>query len=217
MEKEDEERHEITEEQREDYTDERTEYRNAYDAGLERQIVTDELTGLPNRRALVDILGKSLDSLRQSPVSGLKRLNEQPQPPLEEFALLYIDLDNFKIVNDTLGHDQGDVALKETARVLTSSIRRGEVAARLHGDEFAVFLPRTTEEGAVNAAKKILENLNGDATLQKFGIGASIGVRHVGKPDLTEEMTTEALVKDADIRQAEAKRAGKGSVAVYQK
>lgn len=215
----------MTEEEIEDHVDERTEYRNEYDANLERknaelekQAVIDTLTGLPNRKGFMDELEKALASMRQPSVPDKKqRSNEQSVPVLGEFALLFIDLDNFKRVNDDLGHDQGDVALQKTARVLERSIRKGEVAARLHGDEFAVFLPRTDEESATMVAEKILENLRGDSELQNFGIDASIGVRHIGKSDLMEGVIPATLMKDADLRQGEAKRAGKGTVVTHKK
>lgn len=212
IEKEDEERYGITTEDREDYSDERSEYRNEYDKALEGQLNHDELTGLTNRKGLTDDLEKTLKSMRQ-PVRQ-QRLNEQPA--LQEFSLLSIDLDNFKGVNDALGHAAGDSALKKVAEILKYSVREADVVARLHGDEFAIFLPRTNTENARTVAEKILENLESDSELNKFGIGASIGVRHVDKSSLTELITPETLIKDADLQQVTAKQTGKGRIEMHQ-
>jgi diguanylate cyclase (GGDEF)-like protein len=212
MEKEDEERYGITAEETEDYIDDRSEDRNEYDKMLEGQIVHDELTGLTNRKGLMDDLEKTLKSMRQ-PVRQ-QRLNEQPA--LQEFSLLSIDLDNFKGVNDALGHAAGDSALKKVAEILKYSVREADVVARLHGDEFAIFLPRANTENARTVAEKILQNLESDSELQRFGISASIGVRHIDKSSLTELITTETLIHDADLKQATAKQAGKGRIETHQ-
>lgn len=172
----------------------------------------DALTGLANRKGLTNELERVLKAMRQT--AGKQRSNEQPA--LEEFSLLYIDLDNFKRLNDALGHTAGNNALKKVAEILKNSIRETEVAVRLHGDEFMAFLPRATEEGAGEVAKKILDNLKEDPELQKYGVGASIGVRHVNKSDLTELVTPETLITEADLQQVRAKQNGKGKVEIHQ-
>jgi len=216
MEKKDEERRGITAEEKEDYIDERTAYRNEYDKALEGQITTDDLTGLTNRRGFVNELGKAMESMRQSFYPRSERRSKE-QSALEEFSLLFIDLDNFKRVNDTLGHAAGDDALKRVTEILKISVRKGSVEARFHGDEFAVFLPRTGEAEAETVAGNILKNLENDPELKKFGVGASIGVRHIGKSNLTEQMTPESLTDEADMQQLKAKQGGKGRVEVYKK
>mgnify|MGYP003394611565 CR=1 FL=1 len=212
IEKEDEERQEITAEEKEDYIEERTQYRNEYDKALEAQITIDALTGLTSRKGLTNELEKVLKSMRQTVEK--QRANEQPT--LEEFSLLYIDLDNFKSLNDALGHTAGDSALTRVAGTLKNSIRETEVAARLHGDEFMVFLPRATETEAGEVAKKILDSLKEDPELQKYGVGASIGVRHISKSDLTDLVTPETLITEADLQQMKAKQNGKGKVEIHQ-
>lgn len=215
IEKEDEARQGITDEEKEDYIDERTAYRNEYDKELESQITTDELTKLANRRGFVSELERALQSMRQS-LQGSERRSKE-QSALDEFSLLFIDLDNFKRVNDALGHAAGDSALIKVAGILRSSVRKGSVVARFHGDEFAIFLPRTNEGEAEKVAENILRNLGNDPELEKFGVSASIGARHIGKSDLTEQITAELLTDEADMLQVKAKQSGKGRIEVYGK
>ena len=85
----------------------------------------DPLTLLPNRRLLMDRLQQALVTSQRSGCEG---------------ALMFIDLDNFKLVNDTLGHDKGDQLLREVARRLLASVREGDTVARLGGDEFVIML-----------------------------------------------------------------------------
>jgi len=213
-EKKDEKQYGIEAEERENYIDERTEYRNAYDEAIEIQITTDELTGLANRRGFVKELGNALESMRRSFNPHDERRAKEPSA-LAEFSLLFIDLDNFKRVNDALGHTAGDDALKRVAETLRDSVRKGSMAARFHGDEFAVFLPRTNEGEAETVAENVLKNLEDDPELKKFGVSASIGIRHVNKADLTEQVTPESLTDEADMQQVRAKQGGKGKIEVH--
>ena len=216
-EKQDEEKQEITDEEKEDYIDERTQYRNEYDRVLEKQIVVDELTGLANRKGFTDELERALKSVRQSvEKQHFEKQRSNEHLALEEFSLLVIDLDNFKRLNDTLGHTAGDNALKKVAEIVKKSVRQGDVSARFHGDEFAVFLPRADETNAREISGKILDNLKEDPELQKFGVSASIGVRHINTSNLTELTTPETLVTEADLQQMKAKQNGKGKVEIHQ-
>jgi len=213
-EKKDEEQYGIGAEEREDYIDERTEYRNAYDEAIERQITTDDLTGLANRRGFVKELGNALESMRRS-IDPRDERRAKELPALEEFSLLFVDLDNFKRVNDALGHTAGDDALKRVTETLKNSVRKGSMTARFHGDEFAVFLPRTKEGEAETVARNVLKNLEDDPELKKFGVSASIGVRYINKSDLTEQVTPESLTDEADMQQVKAKQGGKGKIEVH--
>lgn len=201
-------------EEEHELTLERSKYLLEHIKKQDKQIVTDELTGLANRRGFVNELGKALESIQQS-FNPRSERRAKGQPALEEFSLLYIDLDNFKRVNDALGHAAGDDALRRVAEILKSSVRKGSVEARFHGDEFAVFLPRTGEEEAETVAGNVLKNLENDTELKKFGVSASIGVRHIGKSDLTEQMTPELLTDEADMQQVKAKQGGKGKIEVH--
>ena len=109
-----------------------------------RQSVTDELTGLANRRAFDDALA--------SEIERNKRFGT-------DLGLVLIDLDNFKNVNDTYGHQQGDLVLREVARVLRDGSREIDFPARYGGEELAVILPGTDLEGAFNRAERIREQI----------------------------------------------------------
>ncbi len=160
---------------------------------------TDELTGLLNRRAFNGELRRR---------HGHSRRTRRPG------SLLYIDLDNFKLVNDVHGHQRGDEALKEWADVLTQCTRVGDVPARLGGDEFAVWLEEAGDEGAIIKAKELLA---AGARLARFSgdpdrpLCVSIGVA-VSDPAAGE--TLDQLIQRADSAMYAAKRGGKGKFAV---
>ncbi|MEM7288739.1 MAG: diguanylate cyclase, partial [Actinomycetota bacterium] len=127
-------------------------------------------------------------------------------------SVLYIDLDDFKVVNDSLGHDAGDHVLVEVSRRITSVIRPTDTAARLGGDEFAVVLPESTQPELV--ARRLIQALHdpfliGDHDVQ---IGASIGVA-TSAPGHTDPSV---LLNDADVAMYAAKSAGKGSVVTFE-
>ncbi len=160
-----------------------------------RQSVTDELTGISNRRAFDDALSGEIERARR--FGG-------------ELGLVLIDLDDFKVVNDTYGHPQGDLVLREVARVLRESSREIDHPARYGGEELAVILPGTDLEGAFNRAERVREQianlhiarLDGRGTLQ---VTASCGVASVR----TSGIDGRALLQAADGALYEAKRGGK--------
>ena len=138
-----------------------------------RRSVTDELTGLSNRRAFDDALAAE--------VERAKRFGN-------DLGLVLIDIDDFKRVNDTYGHPQGDVVLREVARVLRESSREVDHPARYGGEELAAVLPGTDLEGAFNRAERVREQiaelriprLDGGGTLTitvSCGVAAARGVR----------------------------------------
>ena len=127
---------------------------------VEEQATTDQLTGLANRRRFHDRWASALgDSVGPT-------------------ALLYIDLDGFKPVNDTFGHEAGDAVLVGVAERIKGIMRAGDVVARLGGDEFAVILPWTNDATADQVAQRIVESLAEpfDTPTRQVYIGASIGV-----------------------------------------
>lgn len=157
----------------------------------------DHLTGLPNRILLQDRLQLSI-------LMGMRDGN-----PL---ALLFLDLDRFKEINDTLGHQTGDILLKEVADRIKGVLRESDTAARLGGDEFAVLLPGSTREGAVMAAQKILRAVEKPVMLRgmTLGVNASLGIALF--PDHGEE--AQLLIQRADVAMYEAKKLASG-YAVY--
>jgi diguanylate cyclase (GGDEF)-like protein len=165
---------------------------------VERQAVTDELTGLSNRRRFQETLAGE--------VARSQRFDQG-------LGLVMLDLDNFKQVNDTYGHQQGDVVLRDVARVLRESSRAIDLPARYGGEELAVVLPGTDLEGAYDLAERVregiealefpLEDENGERRVIK--ITASLGAAALG--DGTDDMRE--LVAAADAALYRAKRAGK--------
>jgi len=129
---------------------------------LSRRANTDALTGLPNRSLLQQRAEQALAAL----------------PEGEALALLLIDLDNFKLVNDALGHDAGDELLEQMADSLTRAVRPADTVARLGGDEFVVLLPRGGREAAVRVAEKLRSAVTREVALQASWtrISPSIGV-----------------------------------------
>lgn len=164
----------------------------------------DALTGLPNRRLL-------LDRLRLAQVSSSRHERQG--------ALLFIDLDNFKTLNDTLGHDMGDRLLQHVARRLSDCVRERDTVARLGGDEFVVMLEdlgRRPEDAAAqtrNVAGKILDVLNQpyDLTGHEYHNTPSIGITLFGdgKDGIDE------LMKRADLAMYEAKAAGRNTLRFF--
>jgi diguanylate cyclase (GGDEF)-like protein len=165
---------------------------------LRFQAMHDTLTGLPNRIALYERVGRVTGSVRT--YGGLA-------------GLLLIDLDRFKEVNDTLGHDHGDRLLQDVAERLRAALRRGDTLARLGGDEFAVLLQDLPDRAAaVELAARLLGALERPFVVRGVTVQleASVGVALC--PDHGLDVTT--LVKRADVAMYEAKRE-EGHIRVY--
>ncbi len=164
----------------------------------------DPLTGLPNRRLLMDRLHQALTSSARSGLKG---------------SLLFIDLDNFKTLNDTLGHDIGDLLLQQVAQRLTRCVREGDTVARLGGDEFVVMLEDLSTHALEAAAQtehigeKILAALNGVYQLAQhdYHNTPSIGATLFGD----HERSTEELMKQADIAMYQSKKAGRNTLRFF--
>jgi diguanylate cyclase (GGDEF)-like protein/PAS domain S-box-containing protein len=161
---------------------------------LRHQATHDPLTGLPNRAAFFERLEQLFDT------AG----------PTTRFGLCYIDLDGFKVVNDSLGHDTGDqLLIKVAGRITTALAPTGHLVARLGGDEFVVLLEDTRDETeAVEVAQTVLAALDEPVHIggHKLAVGASIGVleRRVAST------TPDAAVRAADLTLYRAKEAGRG-------
>ncbi|MBV9181877.1 MAG: EAL domain-containing protein, partial [Acidobacteria bacterium] len=166
---------------------------------LRQQALTDELTGLPNRRLFWDRLTHTLDiAARDKQIA----------------ALLYIDLDGFKVVNDSLGHSVGDILIAQVAERLRGRIRKSDTLARLGGDEFTILLTRlNSKEEAGLVAKHLLEVLAPQFRVEshEISIGASIGI------SLFPENAVDAtdLLRQADSALYLAKQHGKNRVMYF--
>ncbi|PRY13894.1 diguanylate cyclase domain-containing protein [Kineococcus rhizosphaerae] len=172
--------------------------RRAAQAELRHTALHDPLTGLPNRRLFLDRLEHAVAAAARGAGHA---------------GLLYVDLDGFKAVNDTAGHQAGDDLLVQVARLLTGCVRPGDSVARLGGDEFAVVCSGPTSEADLVAiGTRVLAALRDplDVGGHQAVVGASIGVRWCSGPASVDE-----LVRDADAAMYEAKRAGKGRVVVH--
>jgi len=161
----------------------------------------DPLTGLCNRAVFVDVLGRRLEEF--------KRRRDR-----ERFAVLYLDLDRFKIVNDSLGHLVGDELLVAVSRRLESCLRQGDALARLGGDEFAILLNGLESEQQANAiAFRIQQTLSTPFSIggREVFTSASIGIA----PALHTYDSPDAIMRDADVAMYHAKARGKARHEVF--
>ncbi|MDH5710824.1 MAG: bifunctional diguanylate cyclase/phosphodiesterase, partial [Gammaproteobacteria bacterium] len=153
------------------------------------QALHDNLTGLPNRNLLYD-------RLNQAQLASNR--NKSP------FALLLMDLDNFKEINDALGHHFGDLMLKKISKIIQETLRENDSLARLGGDEFAILLPDTEQEGAVTCARKILNSLKIPFSIEDTRIESSASIGITFYPQ--DGSDTETLLQRADIAMYQAKQ-----------
>lgn len=173
--------------------------RKANQEQMEHLAYYDQLTGLHNRVLFKDQLRKALNSCQRN--------NTQ-------FSLMYLDLDHFKRINDTLGHEAGDVLLVEVARRLRACLREADIVARLGGDEFAVLLQQVTNpQYAYSVANKIIAALNQPLVLhgKEVVIGVSIGITMA--PNDSKDI--DSLMKNADLAMYRAKEKGRNKFQFY--
>ncbi len=160
---------------------------------LYRQAHFDELTGLPNRQLLKDRLAQHIVHARRDNCSG---------------ALLFLDLDRFKEINDVYGHSVGDLVLTQAAERIEREVRDSDTVARLGGDEFVVVLPRIPSDSLIHVtAARLLDRLTESFSVRgkDHFVGASIGI--VTFPD--DGDSVETLLKNADAAMYRAKEAGR--------
>ncbi|VAW64538.1 diguanylate cyclase/phosphodiesterase (GGDEF & EAL domains) with PAS/PAC sensor(s) [hydrothermal vent metagenome] len=156
---------------------------------ITHQAMHDPLTDLPNRTLIVEHLNQAL--------TLAKRNNEQ-------LAVFILDLNNFKDINDTLGHPEGDIILKQVAKRIPNALRESDSVGRLGGDEFAFVLPDINEDDAIKVGNKIVEVLKPsfNLTSQSVNIGASIGIAIF--PEHGKDQAS--LIRHADVAMYESKR-----------
>jgi diguanylate cyclase (GGDEF)-like protein/PAS domain S-box-containing protein len=176
--------------------------RHAADQALRYRVLHDSLTGLPNRLSFVDALGESLN---KAAISG------------SPVGILFLDLDHFKLINDSLGHHAGDALLRAVAPRLRSHLRPGDVVARFGGDEFGILIDRLADEGeAIAIADRVAA-----AFTQPFSIdgvdhfvSASIGVA-VSRASDERTVNAELLIRDADAAMYRAKEGGRARCVLF--
>ncbi|WP_370979068.1 diguanylate cyclase domain-containing protein [Agaribacterium sp. ZY112] len=166
---------------------------------LERMAYYDPLTKLPNRRLLEERLSRAIARGRRN---------------RSRYAVCFIDLDDFKAVNDSLGHDSGDQLLRELAKRVSTIIRKDDTLARFGGDEFVIVLEGLKDDQQLDIlCCKVLQVMSEPMSLcgNEYRCNATIGVA-IGEPDNASMYT---LMKQADIALYEAKKAGKNDYRIY--
>jgi len=166
--------------------------------------LTDPLTGAANRRAIMDFANRELASLRSS---------SRPM------TVILMDLDHFKMINDSFGHDVGDEVLKATSDSLQTMLRETDMVGRYGGEEFLLVLPQTDEAMAVQVVERIQAALRGlSQRYSKFRdlkISASYGICSVTKPMDENRVTADEILKCADVSLYKAKAAGRDGYHVW--
>lgn len=174
----------------------------AQEAAINHLANHDPLTGLPNRRLFFDRLSQALADRHREPQDH------------NRLALLFVDLDDFKRINDAYGHEAGDSLLKQMATRIRKTLREGDTVARLGGDEFVILLKRLPkEETAEELAEKVFRVIGEPLAVNGGGVevGASIGIVIAPKHGNTPEM----LMARADHAMYRSKEAGKNRYASY--
>jgi len=173
--------------------------RKILEARLRKLAITDGLTNIWNRRHFIHLTGRELERTRR--YGG-------------QLAIAIIDLDDFKSINDTYGHDVGDEVLKKVAEIVRMTLRKVDIFARYAGDEFVIALPETGLSQARKVAERLCQNiaeisLNSSGSPQHLTMSIGLTVAGPDSPDLMK------LLKQADEALYQAKRKGKNRVEVF--
>lgn len=176
--------------------------RKALEASMLHQVLHDDLTGLPNRAAFTKILEAAL---ARTTLSG------------HAIAVLFLDLDRFKVVNDSLGHEAGDRLLVQVARRLRESVRPEDTVARLSGDEFVVLVDNIVgPEPAIAIAEKIINRIKEAIRIgtHEVFVSTSIGITIEGGGHQHTDTTT--ILRNADLAMYDSKNRGRCRYSIYQ-
>lgn len=168
---------------------------------LHRQAFTDALTGLANRPLFIDRLDHVL--ARRRPAGD------------PSFAVLFLDVDDFKAVNDSLGHSAGDQLLVTLGARLHATIRPADTAARLGGDEFAVLLEGAGEKEARRVANRLLDSLSAPVPVGEHQVSVTVSIG-VAVDSNVADITADDVLRDADLAMYSAKTTSLGTYAVYE-
>ena len=161
-------------------------------AGARERARTDALTGIPNQDGFVEAARREIGRCRRHG---------------HFLTLGYVDCDDFKVVNDTRGHEEGDALLREVARVLATSVRSDDVVGRIGGDEFVLLMPEIEPEQAREAAARLRRELGASMQRFRWPVTFSIGLATFRPPS----PDVETLLREADGLMYSAKRSGKDS------
>ncbi len=174
--------------------------RTAFEEQLRRHVFLDTLTGLPNRALFLDRLTHALERIKRKP--GY------------QFAVLFVDLDRFKLVNDSLGHSVGDRLLQKIGRRIASCLRRVDTVARFGGDEYILLLDEIDDDRqAIRVAERIREELTRPFVMDEAEVFASASIGIVfSTPEYTDP---DQIIRDADTAMFKAKARGKGGYRVF--
>jgi two-component system cell cycle response regulator len=164
---------------------------------LSEMAATDELTGIPNRRSILEVLGREYARARRY---------------AEPLAVLMIDIDHFKEVNDTRGHAAGDAVLKGVGSTLHSTVRDSDFAGRYGGEEFLAILPHQDQRGALIAAERIRRKIaDSEMGPDRLKVTVSIGVGVIAADGV------EAMLSRADKAMYVAKAAGRNRISAEER